>query len=296
MKKLTIIEFIEKARKIHDNKYDYSKVNYINGRNVVKILCKRHGLFQQTPSNHLAGQNCPVCMNKGKSNVDRFINSAKQVHGERYDYSIIKYLNNKTKINIICKEHGIFEQIPTRHLCGDGCSKCNGGVISNYIEFINKANNIHNNIYDYSKVNYINSQTKVKIICSEHGVFEMKPNNHLLGQCCPQCKNKSFGEKYINNWLINHSIKFERQKSFNDCKNSKLLKFDFWIPNKNTLIKYDGKQHYVPIEHMGGEMSFKSVQTNDKIKTKYAMNNNLNLLRIPYTERKNLSNILKIIL
>jgi hypothetical protein len=293
MKKMATIEFIQKAKNVHGDRYDYSKSNYVNTRIAVDICCHEHGVFQQTPSNHLLGQNCPICMKRGKSNNERFIVSAKEVHGNKYDYSKVIYVGNKTKVEIICKEHGIFEQTPTSHLFGNGCPKCNGGIISDCCEFIDKAKEIHGDKYDYSLVEYVNSQTKIKIICYEHGIFKMKPNNHLSGQCCPQCRNKSFGEKYINDWLIKHSIEFERQKCFDNCKNIKQLKFDFWIPNKNILIEYDGKQHYEPIKYMGGENGFKSVRINDKIKTEYASNNNFILLRIPYIERKNLFIILK---
>ena len=187
MKKLTTIKFIEKANYVHNGKYNYSKTYYVNNRTVVDIICKEHGLFQQNASNHLAGQNCPICVGRGKGNTKRFVTSAKKTHDNRYDYSLVEYINNKSKIKIICKEHGVFEQSPTRHLTGDGCPKCNGGVKSNRDEFINKVIIIHDNKYDYSLIKYINSQTKVKIICKKHGVFEMKPNHHLSGQGCGKC-------------------------------------------------------------------------------------------------------------
>lgn len=357
MKKLTTIQFIEKAKHMHGDKYDYSMVNYINNRTVVDIICNEHGLFQQKADNHLAGQNCPICMGKGKSDNERFINAARQKHGDRYDYSLVKYVDNKSKINIFCKEHGIFEQRPKRHLCGDGCPKCNGGVISNHNEFINKANIAHGNKYDYSLINYVNSIIKVKIVCKKHGIFEMKPNNHLLGQgcnkcatenktlttsqfiekaqrihgniydyslvnyrhnaikikivcrehgifeqapsChlngrgCSKCKIKSKGELFIADWLNQNVINFEVQKSFADCKNVLPLRYDFYLPNQNLLIEYDGEPHFKEVKYLGGKKGFELRQTNDKLKTEYAINNGINLLRIPYTERKSLSNILK---
>ena len=357
MKGLTTYEFIMKAGFVHGDRYDYSKVDYINNRTMVDIICKEHGLFQQNASNHLAGQNCPICMGRGKGNSERFINAAKQKHEDKYDYSLVKYKGSKSKINIICKEHGVFEQRPTRHLCGDGCPKCNGGVKSNHNEFIQKANVIHDNKYDYSLVDYINSITKVKIICKKHGIFEMKPNSHLCGQgcymcgieknthttaqfiekaqkihgniydynlvdyihnnikikiiCrehgifeqkpyshlngrgCSKCKTKSKGELFIANWLTQNVISFEVQKSFIDCKNVLPLRYDFYLPKYNMLIEYDGEPHFREVAYLGGKRGFELRQTNDKLKTDYAINNNINLLRIPYTERKCLSKILK---
>lgn len=293
MKKLTTIEFIEKAKKIHGDRYDYSLVIYVNGRTIVDIICKEHGIFQQTPSNHLGGQNCPVCMNKGKSNNERFIIAAKNIHGDIYDYSLVEYTNSKKNIGIKCKIHGIFEQRPTRHLSGDGCPKCNGGVKISQDEFINRAINLHGNRYDYSHVKYVNSSTKVDIVCNVHGIFSMRPNNHLNGQGCPMCENKSTGEKLIHEWLTNNSIKFEIQKTFIDCKNQKPLPFDFYLPDYNTLIEYDGKQHHKPIKYMGGQLGFEYRKQNDKIKNEFAENSKIKLLRISYIEKNNISIILK---
>ena len=293
MKKLTTIEFIEKAINAHENVYDYSMCNYINNRTVVNVICKKHGIFQQNASNHLRGQDCPICAKKGKSSNERFINAAKKIHSNKYDYSLVKYKNSKDNIKIICNIHGVFEQRPTRHLCGDGCPKCNGGVKISQDEFIFRAINLFVNKYDYSQVKYVNSSIKVNIICTEHGIFSMRPNSHLSGQECPMCKNKSFGEKQIYSWLVNNSIKFETQKVFFNCKNQRQLPFDFYLPDYNMLIEYDGKQHHKPIHYMGGEKGFEYRKLNDKIKTEYAENNNIELLRIPYTERKNLLVLLK---
>ena len=293
MRKLTTEEFILKAKKVHGDRYDYSSTKYLNTRTVVDICCPEHGIFHQRPTNHLSGQNCPICMNRGKGNNERFIDSAKKVHGNKYDYSLVNYIGSKTKIQIICDEHGVFEQRPTRHLCGDGCPKCMGGVKISQDEFINRARELHGDKYDYSLVKYINSQIKVKIMCPEHGVFEMKPNNHLSGQSCPQCKSKSFGEKQILKWLTNNTIKFKTQKVFDDCKNQRQLPFDFYLPDYNMLIEYDGKQHYEPIEYMGGKFGFEYRKQNDKIKSEFAEKNDINLLRISYKEVNNISMLLK---
>jgi len=160
-------------------------------------------------------------------------------------------------------------------------------------EFINRARLVHGNRYDYSKVDYINSNNNVKIICFKHGVFEQKPNHHLAGSSCPICKIKSKCEVLIKDWLNESNIEYEHQKSFPDCKNISLLKYDFYLPNQNLLIEYDGKQHFMPIDYWGGDLLFKRQKQNDKLKTEYALKNNYNLLRIPFTEIKNISKILK---
>ena len=181
--------FIEKAKVIHDNKYDYSKVDYINYNTKVCIICPIHGEFWQTPKNHIIfKQGCQKCY-RDKQKLDRyeFIWKAIQKHGYKYDYRKVNYINSYTKVCIICPIHGEFWQRPDAHLQGKGCKKCNGLEKTNK-EFIQQSKIIHGNKYDYSKVKYIDSITKVCVICSEHGEFWQRPNNHLNGQGCPFCK------------------------------------------------------------------------------------------------------------
>lgn len=183
-------------------------------------------------------------------------------------------------------------------------------------QFIERAVKVHGNSFDYSKTNYINMSTKIIIICRKHNVeFTQTPNNHLHGPiACSLCNknirpriirkkpikmiNKkinivSVGEKLIEYWLNKNSIKYEKQKTYNGCKNRKKLRYDFYLPNKNILIEYDGRQHFEPVKSFGGDIGFENQKINDKIKTEYAKDNGIKLLRIPYTERKNLSNLLE---
>ena len=132
MKRLTNEQFIEKARKIHGDFYDYSKVEYLNKNTKVCIICPIHGEFWQTPDNHFKGQNCPKCANISRGNVFRdtkeeFIKHAKEIHGDKYDYSKVEYKNNRTKVCIICPIHGEFWQAPQNHLHGASCPYCNCG-------------------------------------------------------------------------------------------------------------------------------------------------------------------------
>jgi hypothetical protein len=184
--KSTTPEFIKKAKKIHGDKYDYSKVKYINSTTKVTIICKEHGEFEQTPKCHLNGRSCPFCHGRGKT-TKSIIKEFKKVHGNKYDYSKVKYVDWKTKVIIICKEHGEFEQNPNNHLYGKGCSKCAGVMKSSTPEFIKKAKKVHGNKYDYSKFKYVDWKTKGIIICPIHGKFEQTPNGHLNGRGCPQC-------------------------------------------------------------------------------------------------------------
>lgn len=182
----TTEDFIREAREVHGNKYDYSKTVYKKAHEKVCIICPEHGEFWQAPANHLTGEKCPKC-SKVKSDREYFIERAKKVHGEKYDYSKVEYVNNDTKVCIICPEHGEFWQNMNSHLEGRGCPVCGGSKRSTTEEFIEKAKKVHGDKYDYSKVNYVKRTTKVCIICPEHGEFWQNPAEHLRGNGCPKC-------------------------------------------------------------------------------------------------------------
>ena len=185
--KKKIEEFIKQAQKIHNGKYDYSKSIYINARTKLIITCPIHGDFEQKPNSHLNGCGCPQCANNKRMTKELFIQKSNKLHGDKYDYSKVEYVNNFTKVCIICPKHGEFWQTPSSHLQGHGCQKCNRTKQLNTIEFINKAQQIHKNKYDYSKVNYLNNKTKICIVCAEHGEFYQEPSEHLRGHGCPKC-------------------------------------------------------------------------------------------------------------
>ena len=198
--KNTTKTFILKARAKHSNKYNYKKVHYKNNSIKVKIGCKvkGHGYFEQTPRNHLSGQACPKCArlstnNKQKMTKDEFIVKAKNVHGDKYIYDKVEYVNNHSKICITCPTHGDFLQTPNLHIVKkNGCKKCGIEARSENRrmtteEFVARAQKINGSVYDYSKVEYVNSQTKVKIKCKIHGSWMTKAELHLRGSKCPKC-------------------------------------------------------------------------------------------------------------
>lgn len=197
MKKLTTAEFINKCNKIHNMVYDYSKVYYENSTAKVCIICKSHGEFFQSGNSHIQGHGCKQCAIENnrkaqKLSSDEFIQRGLSKHGKKYDYSLVNYINIKTKVKIKCIKHGNIMQTPEYHLQGVGCPKCGNaqGGDSNKLNnniFIKRAIEIHNNKYDYSGVQYINSAKKVNIICKKHGTFSQTPNNHSQGQGCPKC-------------------------------------------------------------------------------------------------------------
>ncbi len=187
-------EFIRKAREVHGDKYDYSKVDYVNTRTKVYIIDKKNGGFWQTPNSHLSGHGC---LDSIETKKKQFIERAREVHGDKYDYSKVEYIDNNTKVRIICPIHGEFWQTPYYHSIGHGCHKCGGTKKLTTNEFIEKARSIHGDKYDYSKTEYINNQTKLCIICPVHGEFWQTPNKHLSGRGCFKCGREISAEKQL---------------------------------------------------------------------------------------------------
>ena len=233
-------EFIKKANKVHDSKYDYSKTIYKATSKKVTIICPEHGEFEQMAGNHLRGFGCNRC-NGYVDCADGFIEKSIRVHGHRYDYSKVKYANTITKVDIICPEHGIFSQAPNGHMEGKGCNKCASNVkaekfIMSENDFIARAIKVHGNTYDYSKVDYKGAKEKITIICPEHGEFEQLAGSHIRGSGCSSCAGfTSLEEKELSDFLKEH-IDIE-------TSNRKLiapLELDIVIPSKKIAIEFNG--------------------------------------------------------
>lgn len=300
-RKLTTEEFIKKANFTHNNKYDYSKVNYTGSK--VIIICPEHGEFLQDRA-HLYGNGCPKCKGEITGNLKRnsislFIENANKIHNGKYDYSKVEYRNNKIKVCIVCHEHGIFNQRPDDHLNKHGCPECKKILIGNRTRlteenFVRRSIEKHGSKYNYSKVAYRDQLSKVYIVCNIHDKgFWQLPKDHLQGNGCPDCR-ESKGELLIKKYLDNNTIFYYSQHRFNDCRNILPLPFDFYLPDYNLCIEFDGLQHYIPIELFGGEETFRKLQVNDNIKNQYCTNRNIKLLRIHYSKLSNIENILSI--
>ena len=304
-KKLTTEEFIERSKIIHGEKYDYEKVEYVGGREEVEIFCNSCNVFfLQIPKNHLRGSGCQQCgINKSSRSQTRsaskFISMAKQVHGDKYDYSMVEYTSCKIDVVLLCKECKIlFYQTPDHHLSGQGCRKCGVESIKKkqslgIEKFVEKANAIHGGgSFNYSKVKYTNKEAKVIIVCNTCGkCFSQRAGSHLRGCGCPSCK-KSTGEHAISLFLDENKIEYVAQKRFVGCRDKKPLSFDFYLPNHNTLIEYDGIQHFEPVEYFGGVDAFTGTKKRDIIKGEYAKRNDIELVRIPYWDKDRIEDIL----
>jgi hypothetical protein len=241
-KKKTTEEFIAQAKLIHGDKYDYSLSKYNGKDKKVLIICPIHGEFEQPANSHLMGRDCKYCKNNIKLDNQTFIKKSKEVHGNKYDYSLVDYINARTKINLICKEHGVFTIRPTNHLSGVGCRKCSTKknalkLKKNKTVFINELKSVHGNKYDYSLVDYINSDTKIKIICPIHGEFHQIANDHRIGKSCSKCSLiNTKPENELKEWLNTLNIEIIP----NDRKILNGKELDIYIPSHNLAIEFDG--------------------------------------------------------
>lgn len=230
--------------------------------------------------------------------MEDFIKESQKIHNNKYDYSKVQYVNTKTKVCIVCSKHGEFWQLPSNHVRGAGCPRCNDEQRSKRAKaarslknqeckktFILRANQVHNNYYSYEKANYTNYKGKVVITCPIHGDFEQEAGVHLLGCGCPKCK-ESKGEKLIRKYLEDNRIQYifqykvEIDRSINSTGYSKI---DFYLPDYNTFIEYNGVQHYVSVKHFGGKLKFEHQQERDEYIRQYCDNNNIHLLELSYS-------------
>jgi hypothetical protein len=212
---LSLASFIARAKAKHEGRYNYSEVLYSGAFRKVSIICPVHGVFEQSPTSHLAGRGCHECgsAKSAAANAPRmptladFIAKAQAVHGiGAYDYSNSEYAGAHAKLRIACPVHGVFEQSPTSHLGGAGCRKCGNQrmielKVHTVADFIPKARSLHGTKYDYSQVIYQNAHKKVLIICPLHGPFKQEPTGHLRGAGCPTCGHILVAESVKLDWV-----------------------------------------------------------------------------------------------
>jgi len=305
--KMSYKEFIDRTNKIHNNKYIYPfdenwwQENYKTLQSTyIPIVCSIHGEFKQKIAKHLQGRGCPKCGRKKSEDFKRlsyeeFINKATKIHNDFYIYPIDanwwqeNYKNNSTQIPIICPIHGLFYQSVESHLQGRGCLKCGREKLENnhrlsYQDFIKSAIQTHGDRYTYPSLdwwqsNYQNNKQKIPIVCPQHELFYQRIDNHLNNHGCPKC-NTSKGELFIQSILDELGVNYIHQ--YRVKINDSNYYFDFYLPDYNTFIEYDGKQHFEPVDNWGGKIGFEKIKQRDKIKDTFAKDNKIKLIRIPY--------------
>lgn len=303
-KRIDTEKFIERSKKIHGDLYDYSKVNYKNSKTKVCIKCIKCGHeWLSLAANHFSGRGCKKCQysklpqNKPMSH-DVFLNRSYKTHGDKFDF-ISKYKSFKSLITIKCKACGtVFEQRADSHLAGRGCRKCQYAILPqnqplSVDDFENRCKKLHENKYQYCG-DYKGSRYKINIFCKYHKEnFLQGANAHLLkGQGCPKC-NLSRGEKRVEAYLKCKKINFECEKNFYGCRFKKPLSFDFYLPDFNLCIEYDGELHYYPIAIFGGIKTLAETKLRDEIKNNFCKKESIKILRIPFFEFNRIEEILE---
>lgn len=246
--------FFERVAQKFGDRFDLSSVEYINDKTKVRIKCDVHGWFDISPCNFLKSPcGCPKCSTKHGGSLrsmtkEGFITKSRSVHGDKYDYSKVEYVDKETDVCIVCPKHGEFFQKPVYHLMGYGCQKCglesrSSSQSKGLEKFLEDAKAIHGDLYDYSKVEYINAMTKVCIICPTHGEFWQEPHNHLKGCGCPYCVNKfKKTDDFIRQASFIHQGKYSYEKSV--------------YVNAHTKIEITCPQHgsfwQTPFNHLHG--------------------------------------------
>lgn len=235
---------IQKANQIHNNQYDYSRVIYVDVATKVEIVCPHHGPFWQSPKIHLyrkgGCRQCADSKTRGSFDVER----ARYIHGNKYDYSKVQYVNVDHKVEIICPAHGSFNTTPYCHINRRmGCPKCKGPAMSKARRmtrdaFIAKATAVHGDQYDYSGVEIVNCHVKVIIHCPLHGEFMQTPTNHIDNKNgCPQCgyNVSSTGRAWLDSVAPKHALREHVIQV-----GGRRYKVDGYDPTTNTIYEYFG--------------------------------------------------------
>lgn len=258
---------------------------YINANTPILHKCKLDSYeWYATPSAILHKRGCPKCANHINITHEEYVEKVSLINT---NIEVLeKYINRKTPILHRCKIHNIeWKAYPSSILRGCGCSKCGSEKIRNKLiktheQYVSELEIANPNIVVIDK--YVGTNTPILHKCLlDNNEWYASPANILYGYGCPKC-NESSGERQIRQWLEKRNIVYVFQKTFDNCRDIRLLPFDFYLPDFNTIIEYDHKQHYEPIEHFGGKESFERTVKHDNIKNEYCKNNGISLLRIPY--------------
>ena len=237
-KKMTTEDFIEKSLLIHNGLFKYPNSIYLGSKQKIEIECIRCGPIWQLANDHLRGSRCYKCYGSKLSDSKTFIRKAKEVHKNKYNYSLTEYKRASEKIDIICSVHGPFSQIASSHLNGNGCSACAFDRKKSSLEdFMKKASAIHGIKYDYSNFIYCGANAKGDIKCVRHGIFEQAPKHHLSGAGCPSCKYLISKKEKL--WLDSKNVPI-RQKNIKINENKKSIKVDGFDPKTNTVYEFLG--------------------------------------------------------
>lgn len=293
-KKMTKEEFIENAKIVHNNYFSYEHCNFINVNSKVIVTCPVHGDFEVKASNHLNGANCKICSKENivhkitlrpkrnastkKLTTEIFKEKLKKMWGDRYVCpEDEEYINNKTPMNILCKEHGIFTITPNHILSGRGCPICGRNKKKTTQQIIEEIKNAQPySDYDYDEVVYKGIHRHIKLKCNKCGtIFYNSPSNLIKNKNgCPGC-NASQMEIEMKDFLSKNNINYETEKTFEWLKNQGNMFLDFYLPDFNVTIECQGIQHFKDVNFGNSVSLVKETQMRDRIKKELCEKHNI---------------------
>ena len=240
--------FMDKLEEVNAGRYDLSEVVYTGSKKKITLICPIHGKFEIRADAFLAGQGCRKCADERRKkplySTDEFIEKAKLIHGDKYDYTKTKYTGWNNKCIITCPIHGDFEITPNHYLSGEGCKKCGIERRSKYRglginAFVEKSNIIHNGRYKILSNEWINEKTPIKLLCPIHGEFEQTPDSHLHGAGCPACGHQM---SKVENEIYEYACSLLGKENVvhNDTNILDGLEIDIYLPNHKLGIEYNG--------------------------------------------------------
>ncbi|WP_343654368.1 hypothetical protein [Paraburkholderia caribensis] len=302
--RVTAAAYMKRIVEVHGKKYDHSLVHYERMHDPITVICRRHGPFNPTAVNYLAGRGCPKCGGESAATVrtpklvlpvDEVVSRFQETHGDRYDYSTMVYEHSDRHVRIVCKVHGAFLQAPRNHWLGKGCPDCGREVmralaaqrVLTTTEIVRRFRTLHGDLYDYSQSEYHRFNKPVEIRCRKHGVFRQTPQAHLEGKGCPQCSQSS-GEARAAAWFRSNKIDFEVEfpvRIPNSRGQTRWGRFDFFLPDMGLFVEIDGPHHFAPVRYAGmsaeaAQRSHEATLRRDEIKDGWASSCGFAVIRV----------------
>lgn len=263
---------------------------YVTNRQKIHLRCKVCGyILYVQPLSLYSGHGCGNCGGTRKKTHEEFV---KIMEEKRPDIEILgEYTGNHDPIKVRCKNcDRIYELTPIALLNRNQCARCYGTERKTHEDFVSEMKNINPDLRIIGT--YYNNRSLIEYYCEKCKETHFAQAHSLLTYGGCNHNPKSRGEQKISDWLAQNNISFIKEYSFSDCRDQNALPFDFYLPEHNILIEFDGAQHYKPVDYFGGQDAFEKVQLHDSIKTKYCLDNNIKLIRIPYWDYCNIDIIL----
>lgn len=291
-------EFIRRAIIEHGDKYSYHCTVYVNSQKKVEIYCNTCcEIFTQLPNGHLQGKGCKKCalVTNGlnhRTPSEEYFERVRVLHENAYGYDKAVYLGSNEKIEIDCRTCGAtFWQTAGSHLSGCGCPHCHFANIGDskrktQDRLIEQFREKHGDTFTYDVSMYVNDRSKIKVTGNACGHVTWQTfRDHLFGFGCPICSqelDESLGATQIRSVLSDLDIAYATEHSFPGCKGERKLRFDFYLPEFNACIEYQGPQHYSAVPYWGGQKGLIKQQKRDQIKREFCTANKIGLLEVRF--------------